>query len=361
MVEKRLCPSCKKEVPPGATHCLECGEPVVLLLPAQITEPVPEDLFVKTDAMPEKRIPDLERADGIALVVRGSEDPILVAEEDFIIGRYDPDSSQPTVDLSLYNAGSLGVSRRHARIQLQNDIYLIEDLNSTNGTWINQVRLPAGKKQGLPNGATLQFGQMVLYFYSSSVEAVRSVEEHIRFKSTAATRLTPAYLATRIGPYLTALADVQAVCDEMMKRSPVVVEIGAINADSPQLISVRLTGARDALKLAKGHLVLWRSEQSVKIDRLQSLKQSQGQSAAAPASAGNSASATPGTVDEAAQKLSQELRQAELKLADDFLRALAPQKTDTDRKPFVEKLLKPLHMLVFSPLVVLASTDSDPQ
>ena len=33
------------------------------------------------------------------------------------------------------------VSRQHARLILQGDTYLLEDLNSSNGTWVNDVRV----------------------------------------------------------------------------------------------------------------------------------------------------------------------------------------------------------------------------
>jgi pSer/pThr/pTyr-binding forkhead associated (FHA) protein len=359
MGEKTLCPFCQKELLHGELYCTQCGKALVPLLPAVVTEPIPENLFAKTEALPDRRKPpEFEKADGIALVVRGSEDPILIAEKDFIIGRYDPDSTQPTVDLTMYNAGALGVSRRHARIQQQGDIYFVEDLNSTNGTWINQSRVPAGMKQGLPNGAILQLGQMVLYFYSSSVEAVRSVEEHIRFKGVA-TRLTPAYLATRISPYLTALADVQAVGDQMLNRPPTSVEIGAINAGDPQIISVRLTGARDALKLVKGRLILWRNEQSSKIDQVLNLDQKSTPSTAKSANENDTASSAPNGNPKSAEMLRQELRQAEIKLAEEYLRGLAPNKAEDDRKPFVEKLVDPLHVLVLSPLIVLTAADNN--
>ena len=350
MADKTItCPSCKTVTAHDATQCPQCGNVLVPMLPAMVTEPIPDNLFSETESLADVKVPELGTADGIALVVRGSNDPILVAEKDFIIGRYDPDATQPAVDLSMYNAGALGVSRRHARIQRQGDVYLVEDLGSTNGTWINQARVPTGMKQGLPNGAILQLGQMVLYFYSSSTEAVRSVEEYIRFKGTP-TRLTPAYLANRIGPYLTALADFQTICNEMLNRPPAVVEIGAINAADPQLISVRLTGAHDALKLVKGKLILWRNEQGTKIEQVQALD----------AHADKSTSPAPNNGQQTTETLNQALHQAEVRLAEEFLRGLAPNKAADDRKPYVDKLVKPLHVLAMSPLIVLTGNDQAP-
>lgn len=346
--EKKVCPSCQKDNVHDATVCAHCGNSLIPLLVAQITEPVPEKLFEAVAGPPGGEAPTIQRSDGITLVVRGHEEPIVVSEEDVIVGRYDPNASQPTVDLSPFNAGPLGVSRRHARIHRQNDIYLIEDLKSTNGTWINQARLPAEKKQGLHSGAILQFGQLVLYFYENSIEAVRSVEEHISFRNKSA-KLTPHYLATHVCPYLTALAGVQAVCDELLKHPPSAAEIGAIELDGPDLISVRMTGVRDAVKLAKGQLKRWRTDHKRKIDQLGLAQQKPTQTLAAEATDANK-----GAV-QSVQQLQAELRVAEAELALEFVRAIAPHRGD-DHQACAQKLVEPLHVLAISSLHVATGT-----
>ena len=55
-----------------------------------------------------------------------------LSDEDVDVGR----SSDCKLQLLLNN-----VSRRHARIILRNDEYLLEDLGSTNGTFVNGVRV----------------------------------------------------------------------------------------------------------------------------------------------------------------------------------------------------------------------------
>lgn len=60
----------------------------------------------------------------------------------------------PEVDIPI---GDAGLSRRHARIISQDGNYFIEDLGSTNGTYLNGVRLTERKK--LENGARIQVGE----------------------------------------------------------------------------------------------------------------------------------------------------------------------------------------------------------
>lgn len=96
----------------------------------------------------------------------GKEFPLLGAEA--MIGRWDADGGIfPDVDLDQDDPEAK-VSRRHARIQFSNNQYLIEDLGSTNGTFINRgPRLLPGNKQPLHNGDEIIVGKTFLKFVLS--------------------------------------------------------------------------------------------------------------------------------------------------------------------------------------------------
>lgn len=326
----------------------------MLLLPALSTEQVPQKPLDVTAPQGGVEVPRLAGR-GLALIIRGYEEPIFAEGPAIVLGRYDPGSSYPTVDLTPFNAGALGVSRMHARIHCQNDVYLIEDLNSTNGTWVNQQRLPADKKQGLANGDVIQLGQLVMRVYFDAATALRSVEERISFRNVGA-KLTPQYLATRITPYLTALAEVQEICDVFLGRTPATIEIQSIGLDGPDLITVRLSGAREALKLVKGPLKTWRQTYASRISRFLELKTAIESRTSLLMEQGEVAAAPPN--EDAARQLGRELREAEVKLAFEFLRQLAPDDPGDDYKSHVDKLIKPLHLLAFSPLHVTTTSKS---
>ena len=93
----------------------------------------------------------------------GKEFPIMSA--DSMIGRWDADGGIfPDVDLDQDDPEAK-VSRRHARIQFLNNQFLIEDLGSTNGTFINRgPRLLPGNKQPLSNGDEIIVGKTFLKF-----------------------------------------------------------------------------------------------------------------------------------------------------------------------------------------------------
>jgi hypothetical protein len=85
-----------------------------------------------------------------------------------LIGRWDADGGIfPDVDLDQDDPEAK-VSRRHAKIQLLNNQYLIEDLGSTNGTFVNRgPRLAPGAKQPLRNGDEIIVGKTFLKFVLS--------------------------------------------------------------------------------------------------------------------------------------------------------------------------------------------------
>jgi hypothetical protein len=93
----------------------------------------------------------------------GKEFPIIGIETN--IGRWDADSGIfPDVDLDEDDSEAK-VSRRHARIVSHNSQYFIEDLGSTNGTFVNRGRrLLPGKRHMLQNGDEVIVGKTFLKF-----------------------------------------------------------------------------------------------------------------------------------------------------------------------------------------------------
>ena len=81
------------------------------------------------------------------------------------IGRWDADGGVfPDVDLDSDDPEAK-VSRRHARISFQNGEYAIEDLGSTNGTFVNRGRrLKPGDREPLKDSDEIIVGKTFLRF-----------------------------------------------------------------------------------------------------------------------------------------------------------------------------------------------------
>lgn len=102
------------------------------------------------------------------LVVERGEMPgteFRLTSDESTIGRWDADNGIfPDVDLDAHDTDAK-VSRRHARIVRRNGGYFIEDLGSTNGTYVNRGRrLLPGNSQALSDGDEVIVGKTFLRF-----------------------------------------------------------------------------------------------------------------------------------------------------------------------------------------------------
>jgi hypothetical protein len=91
-----------------------------------------------------------------------------------ILGRYIPDSAtQPDIDLNPFGAVERGVSRMHAILRRTPNGLTIQDMASSNGTWLSGIRLQPYLPTLLKSGARLQLGQLLIdiRFRSSVVSA----------------------------------------------------------------------------------------------------------------------------------------------------------------------------------------------
>lgn len=88
-----------------------------------------------------------------------------ISSDESYIGRWDADNGIfPDIDLDTHDPEAK-VSRRHARIIYENDKFLIEDLGSTNGTFVNRGRrLLPGTPHILTDGDEIIVGKTFLRF-----------------------------------------------------------------------------------------------------------------------------------------------------------------------------------------------------
>jgi hypothetical protein len=70
----------------------------------------------------------------------------------------------PEIDLTTMGASSLGVSRQHAVIRCSAGRWTIEDMGSTNGTYLNESPLAAHTATALQDRTTIRVGSIQLFF-----------------------------------------------------------------------------------------------------------------------------------------------------------------------------------------------------
>lgn len=89
-------------------------------------------------------------------------------DRDIYVGRSSDDSlHDPEINLELDGGGDLGVSRNHAVLKPdeQGEGMVVLDLNSTNGTFLNQYRLPPELPYPIKNGDEVQFGNLLVHVF----------------------------------------------------------------------------------------------------------------------------------------------------------------------------------------------------
>lgn len=177
------CASCQTGNVDEAKFCEQCGS--MLIAPQQAEAAKPPD-----GSLPGDPFADI----GMQTVVAGASAPTQVDEEvtnsvkaflviergdsigvkfgltekESLIGRWDADNGIfPEIDLDRFDPEAK-VSRRHAKLYFRNGQFVIEDLGSTNGTFLNRGRrLLPGVPQVLANDDELIVGKTFLRFKAS--------------------------------------------------------------------------------------------------------------------------------------------------------------------------------------------------
>ena len=84
-------------------------------------------------------------------------------------------------DITIDN---LGVSRHHARISMENNIFILKDLNSLNGTFVNNKRIDSCE---LNSGDHILIGKHELVFLKDLELKIKEptplLEDHTSFKT----------------------------------------------------------------------------------------------------------------------------------------------------------------------------------
>ena len=157
-----ICPNCHHTEPEGALFCSECGTKLIAedgLSTASIRSTDSQITDIDPVGPPPPPVPAVEAEISLHIVRTGQILP-LVGRDEFTIGRVSEGQSiLPDIDLTPYEAYSQGVSRLHATVKIQEAAIVITDLGSSNGTRVNQVKLPAHSEHTLKHGDIISLGR----------------------------------------------------------------------------------------------------------------------------------------------------------------------------------------------------------
>ena len=169
------CPNCNALHLEGTLFCAECGAALYqdLLAREKQTDPLRGQktrgqrpgVPSRPPLYPDQASGAVELApDSLALWIANSgRRQVFAADREILIGRADA-AHQVFPDLDLTPDGGIegGVSRRHARIIFRQGQPYVEDLNSTNHSYLNNVCLEPLTPQVLHHGDELRLGMILL-------------------------------------------------------------------------------------------------------------------------------------------------------------------------------------------------------
>jgi len=183
------CQTCGTENVEDSQYCDECGallnspkEKAIktpnfqksenpVFQPVNVTSfgipPIVENERANENSFADNGAPKAKNARAILIIERGDSigAEFSLSESESNIGRWDADNGIfPEIDLDAHDAQAK-VSRRHARILFERGKFLIEDLGSTNGTFVNRGRrLLPGDPHQLNDGDEIIVGKTFLRF-----------------------------------------------------------------------------------------------------------------------------------------------------------------------------------------------------
>lgn len=142
------CKECQMENIDGAFFCEECGAKLD-------TGNELQDTAIDLGSTSQAAALVLKTQDGSKLEIP--------SKDEVVIGREDPISEVfPDLDLTAFDGADGGVSRKHAVIHRSGTGYSIEDMGSTNGTYVNKKRVKPNAPQVIKPGDEIRFGKLAL-------------------------------------------------------------------------------------------------------------------------------------------------------------------------------------------------------
>jgi len=154
--EELRCPVCGEKAVPGQAFCAVCGASLQGVVAEAVTAPE----VVAPEVVAEAAVvgPCLEIVESGAQIPLPDQPELLIGREDEVSGVH------PDIDMTPHRGEEGGISRRHARLVRQGDMWSVVDLDSTNGTYVNGTELQPKVPAPLHDGDRLGLGDIEAIF-----------------------------------------------------------------------------------------------------------------------------------------------------------------------------------------------------
>jgi pSer/pThr/pTyr-binding forkhead associated (FHA) protein len=166
------CAKCGHDNPEGARFCSQCGA----ALSAQPAERS-LDSTTTTQSLSHAETPEQDRQE-LTAVDQAAVDALPAGSALLVVQKGPNSGSRFLLDSDITTAGrhpdsdifldDVTVSRRHAELHRRGDGFLVRDVGSLNGTYVNRERIETATLSG---GDEVQIGKYRLVYYASEQAA----------------------------------------------------------------------------------------------------------------------------------------------------------------------------------------------
>lgn len=254
-MKSKTCPRCQHENPESALACANCGTLFTVKIALEKTHIV----FPTPNNFQAVAIPVEEAQHTLFLYIMGDKQPIVLKNiREISLGRFTPDTTPPTVELGVYGDNRLGVSRKHAMIEYSGKDYLLRDLGSSNGTWLNEVQLIPHRNYVLQSDDRIRLAQlpMIVYFKEKLHAETTFYLTHSGLKP----RFYPSDIAREVIPFLQALEGVQEALDAAFpKDDGTGMSLKSLRVEPlVNRVVVATEGGSEAVQYVNGEVNIWK-------------------------------------------------------------------------------------------------------
>jgi hypothetical protein len=170
IVGEKRCDACGADNPESEQYCVDCGASLggAAAAPSDTSSAAPPATTDdgQSTAAVSAPTPAASAATAVSrLTLLDKNRDYSLSTEITTIGRRSPaDQIEPDIDLTDDDPESY-VSRRHAQIIKTDEHYVYEDVGSSNGSFINNVRAQPGVQQILKDGDRVRVGKTEFIFH----------------------------------------------------------------------------------------------------------------------------------------------------------------------------------------------------
>jgi len=159
VADEQICENCHQSNSATDFYCYACGHILPIGMQIHSTHALPNETL-----KPQIRWGTAYFGEHMMLRIHVRDANELIEtsfDDECVLGRKFEDAD-PNIDLTPYQATSLGVSRLHAKLTRQIETVMVEDLGSVNGTFLNGQKLVPYQPRVLRNEDELRLGHLKL-------------------------------------------------------------------------------------------------------------------------------------------------------------------------------------------------------